>query len=65
MFDVRILSDETASYAEFPWMILILKKTIKDDEDVLERLCGGSLIRANGINTHFWGYNLIFHFISF
>lgn len=48
IFDVRILSDQTAMYGEFPWMILILNKTVKRGKEVLQRFAGGSLIRANG-----------------
>lgn len=49
MLQPRISGDDAAGFSEFPWMVMVLKKTSKSE--FLDYQCGGSLIHPSVVLT--------------
>lgn len=47
--ELRITVDDTTSFGEFPWMVMIMKRTPKSE--VYDYQCGGSLIHPSVVLT--------------
>ena len=43
--------DENALFGEFPWMVAIFAKVLRNGEQIVEFKCGGSLINEKVVLT--------------